>query len=485
MRKAFKKLLATLLALAMVCALAAPVWADDGTFGTTRGSITIDNAANGETYNLYRIFKLNSFDGVLGHYSYTVEANWKPFFEGSAAGADYITLDTNGHPTWKTGKNNPADHAEFAKKALAWATERSITAIRTQTATSDTVLFSDLDIGYYLVDTSLGSLCGLTTTDANVTITEKNPKPTLSFHIGDKTGTATEIHSATNKIIPYHAVITMNKGTDNLKFEVRFPKGLTYKQDLTSTDATPTTHYTATFDESTSKLTITFPKSFLDTISVEQTVNFDFSASVNAYNPAIAETCIIDGAGNIVTGQLFYGNASSSTQQKLTTYVHQFDLIKYDGDNKKLLDGAEFEVYETAMGGSPIKFGTLGVDEWYVAAPGEGSTTTTVSSLKQAVSFYGLGGDAYYLEEVKAPDGYNKAEGRIRVNLTTDSIKSSMPDDADTYEASYGGIAVENKSGIILPSTGGIGTTIFYVVGGLLMVGAAVLLVTKKRMENN
>ena len=158
MKKTFKKLFAALLAAALVLAMAVPAFAETN---ATKGSITIDGTVSGETYTIYRMFKLDSYNGDA--YSYTVEDNWKTFFS-TGAGSSYIDLDSNGHPTWKAEKSQDSDKAEFAKLALKWATENKVSAAaESQTSTGSDVIFPNLDLGYYLVDSSLGALCGLNT----------------------------------------------------------------------------------------------------------------------------------------------------------------------------------------------------------------------------------------------------------------------------------------------------------------------------------
>lgn len=91
----------------------------------------------------------------------------------------------------------------------------------------------------------------------------------------------------------------------------------------------------------------------------------------------------------------------------------------------------------------------------------------------------GLDSGTYYLKEMEAPLGYNKLDTVVTVVINESgklNVTTEKPDGADQ-------IQVENKSGAELPTTGGIGTTIFYVVGSILLVGAGILLVTKKRMS--
>ena len=107
--------------------------------------------------------------------------------------------------------------------------------------------------------------------------------------------------------------------------------------------------------------------------------------------------------------------------------------------------------------------------------------TTTITVKNGKVNIYGLAGKTYTLTETKAPDGYNKLVTPETVNLTEGS-KAHATFDANVYKD--GGVVVKNNAGTVLPSTGGMGTTLFYVIGGGLMVAAVVLLVTKKRMEH-
>ncbi|MFR6698640.1 MAG: hypothetical protein ACLUSW_05820 [Faecalibacterium sp.] len=112
MKKTFKKLFAALLAAALVLAMAVPAFAVTNT--GTNGSITIDNAVDGETYTIYRMFKLDSYNGDA--YSYTVEPAWETFFS-TGAGKDYITL-TNGHSTWNADKATTV--SRFDKADWSW-----------------------------------------------------------------------------------------------------------------------------------------------------------------------------------------------------------------------------------------------------------------------------------------------------------------------------------------------------------------------------
>ena len=104
------------------------------------------------------------------------------------------------------------------------------------------------------------------------------------------------------------------------------------------------------------------------------------------------------------------------------------------------------------------------------------------------IAVEGLDADTYYLEETKAPGGYNKLAGPVKVEIfhTVTDEGAHMTNTLKQGETGtkVARVEIENKSGTELPSTGGIGTTIFYVLGSILVIGAVVLLIAKKRMSH-
>ena len=106
-----------------------------------------------------------------------------------------------------------------------------------------------------------------------------------------------------------------------------------------------------------------------------------------------------------------------------------------------------------------------------------------VTNAASKITIKGLKKGTYWLQETEAPQGYNGLTARVEVDLTGGNNVAKM--DNTTYvPVNNAGIHIVNNTGATLPSTGGMGTTLFYVIGGGLMVAAVVLLVTKKRMEN-
>lgn len=192
-----KKLVSLLLTLVMVLSMSITAFAANNSNTNTKGKITINNAVKDETYSIYKIMDLESYSAAkddpenldTGAYSYKVNSAWSDFFATDAKGAGYVDIDENGYVSWKTGK----DAAEFAKEALKYAKEKTSTpvgATESKKAESTTVTFENLELGYYLLDTSLGSLCSLDTTNPEVTMKEKNAAPTVDKKVKEdsKTG---------------------------------------------------------------------------------------------------------------------------------------------------------------------------------------------------------------------------------------------------------------------------------------------------------
>ena len=470
MKKTFKKLFVALLAAALVLAMAVPAFAETN---ATKGSITISKTVKDETYTIYRMFKLDSYNAESNTYSYTVESDWEGFFK-TGAGGNYITLDGQNHPTWTAAdENDSTTVAAFAKAALAWAADKKISGTK-ETATGDTVTFSNLDLGYYLVDSSLGALCGLNTTNPDATIKEKNEKPEIKKEVQTSTGDWGDKNNAKiGDTVEYKVEITVADGAQTYTVTDTMSTGLTFNSGslkVTANDVV-TTDYTLT--PTTNGFTLVLPETYVSTLTKGTTI-------IVTYNATLNKDAVIDGDGNTNEVKLGYGNHQNTVPSKVTTKSYQFDLVKVDGATKKLLNGAEFKLYDAENGGSVIK--VVPVAGGYRVANGDETGAVDTIKVNGKVHISGLDKTTYWLEETKAPDGYNMLTERKPVSLTNGSNNTTLT--SSTWSEADHGVAVENNAGTVLPSTGGMGTTLFYVIGGGLMVAAVVLLVTKKRMEH-
>lgn len=482
MKKTFKKLFAALLAAALVLAMAVPAFAETN---ATKGSITIDGTVSGETYTIYRMFKLDSYNAESNTYSYTVESAWENFFK-TGAGRNYITLDGQNHPTWTAAdENDSTTVAAFAKAALDWAKVKGITGTA-ETATGDTVNFSGLDLGYYLVDSSLGALCGLNTTNPNATIKEKNEKPEIKKEVQTSTGDWGDKNNAKiGDTVEYKVEITVADGAQTYTVTDTMSTGLTFNSGSLKVAANGTTaaasDYTLTPTEN--GFTLELHESYVSNLTKGTIIMVTYNATLN-------KNAVIDGDGNTNEVKLGYGNHQNTVPSKVTTKSYQFDLVKVDGTANEggthtLLNGAEFKLYETKTSDTALRFVKNADGSYRVALNtenGENVTDTIVVNGKVHIS--GLDKVNYWLDETRAPDGYNKLTERQEVKLSEGSQNATLETGATTWAEGNGGVVVENNAGTVLPGTGGMGTTLFYVIGGGLMVAAVVLLVTKKRMEH-
>ena len=436
----------------------------------TNGSITIDNAVSGETYTIYRMFTLDSYDAASKTYSYTVESAWENFFK-TGVGKDYITL-TNGHPTWTEG----ADAAAFAKAALAWAKTNNIGHTDQTSATSTNVTFSNLKLGYYLVDSSLGALCSLNTTNPNAKIEEKNGQPTIDKKVKNGDTWDTTNDAKIGDTVEFKVEVKVEAGAKNYVVTDTMDAGLSFSSGSIQVDGVALNDTIATLTlkqkEGDPTFTLTFADSYVAD-KIGETIVVTYAATLNA-NAVVA--------GNKNSATLHYSN-QHTVNKETTTYTHEFDLLKVDGADHKLLDGAEFKLYDAKDSVTPIKVVPV-AGGYRVANGNEAGATETIAVTGGKVHISGLDKTTYWLEETKAPDGYNKLTERKPVNLTSGSNNTTLEAAATTWSEADHGVAVENNAGTVLPSTGGMGTTLFYVIGGGLMVAAVVLLVTKKRMEH-
>ena len=278
MKKTFKKLMAALLAVALLCAMAVPAFAAEDASGTSssNGSITINNARANAVYKAYKMFDVISSKTENGEttYVYKVDSAWETFFK-TGAGKDYITVDAHGQPNWNTNKNstNKSDDLEsFAEAALSYASTSNISVTGTgRTSGTDgsevVVTINNLPLGYYVIDTSVGALCSLGTVgDNNATIEEKNAIPTINKTIDtDKTTNDAAIGDTVNYTVTIHA----KKGATNYELVDTMTKGLTFKQNSLTVKvngvAIDSSNYDLTVDSAASDGSVTFHVKFKQT----------------------------------------------------------------------------------------------------------------------------------------------------------------------------------------------------------------------------
>lgn len=487
--KHMKKLASLLLALVMVFAVGTTAFAaQEGEL--TGGSITIDNAVSGQTYSIYQILYLESYStdangNATGAYAYKANSAWADWLKTQTS---YVSIDAQGYVTWVAATDD-ATVAAFAKAAQAEATKQgsTITADSTTTASSTTVTFSDLKLGYYLVDSTLGTLCSLDTTNPSVTIQEKNVAPGNEKKVEeDSTGNYGEKNDADiGQTVKFQSTITAQAGAENYVFHDKMSAGLTYTGvtsvtlNGTAVDNTDEKAYTVKTSELGDDCTfhVVFTQAFCDTLKANDKIVISYTATVN-------KDAVVGGNGNKNESWLKYGenNDLTTTPSETTTYTWDVDVFKYtkNGETEKPLAGAKFTLSKKADGTDPIALVNEGNNVYRVATKDDTNTVTEITTDSTGkFTIKGLDSDTYYLTETAAPAGYNKLADPITIVIGENGVVNGTTDAPQGVEE----VKVLNQSGSELPSTGGMGTTIFYVVGSILLIGAAILLITKKRMD--
>lgn len=466
--KHVRTILTLFVALAMALALSLPAFAASGTYDNS-GSITIDNAVPGQTYNIYQVLVLESYDTDKEAYAYKANLDWENWLETQT---NYVSIDEQGYVTWV----EDADVVAFAKAALAYAKDNKIEATQTQPATSATVTFSSLSLGYYLVDSSLGTLCSLDTTSPSVIMKEKNEPPTVEKKVQeDSTDNWGDENTAQiGDTVNFKTTITIKPGAQNYVLHDEMSEGLTLNPNsitLTLND-TPLNqeHYavlTSNLDDDCD-FHITFTQAYLDTITEETVVVVTYSAILN-------ENAVISNDANTNKTKLDYGENNETTWDETKTYTFLFDIVK-TGEDNIILDGAKFKLYDSETGGNEIPVVKISDGVYRLAKAGE--TGVEMETFNGQIEVRGLDANTtYWLQETEAPDGYNKLPDRVEVKIEGNNLNATV----ENGTWMDGGVHVVNKTGSLLPSTGGMGTTLFYIGGGALVVLAIVLLVIKKR----
>lgn len=521
--KLIKKIAAIMFAFMMVFSLSTNAKAVETT-GT--GKITVNDAINGQTYTVYRILKLDkdSYEPNVeesgkdtGIYSYKPNGNWVNFLKDKTAkgGFDYIEIDENDYARWK-GDDNDSRRAEFAKRALAWAKEHAndtdtstkIGAVNSLPANGNTVEFTGLDLGYYLVDSSVGALCSLTTTNETAVVNEKNNVPTINKYVHKANG---EILSPNvmkknytafyGETITFNVVINNFKGADNLIIKDNF--GDKIKLVTTSDGNFVPTITLCKFNNdqledvinlrNNTDFTITkndtdFTIKFLEAGNKKLQEHLDFDLFIT-YNAVVNSGVGIEDIVN--TAILTYGD-NNTTQDKAYVGSLNIPVLKYTkhGGTVKNLADAQFGLYKEQNCENVLKFTKDNTTNSYNYDTNGDVTTTLTSDENGKIQIKGLAEGTYYLKEIKAPKGYNLLKNPIEVTIvpvvdtTTNKItaeKITVKKDGTTKEVTK--VEVENNTGSLLPSTGGMGTTLIYLIGGALVLGSGIVLANKKRAK--
>ena len=442
-----KKIFAIMLALVLVLAMGIPAMA--ATITINNNVATGAGSVGNETFTAYKIFDASlSTDG--SKVAYTVESGsyWYNALK------DYNGLsftEVTGQGKYNVAMTESFDEDDFIEEIinnLSDAPKQDLTGYGAHTLSGGN--------GYYYITSTLGSGVIFDTITTKV-ITEKNDYPSVTKKIVVGANKVDATTADRGQTITFEIAVTIPTTAnqeivvhDTLETTMTYVAGQTLASGVTKRAATcnPACSYEFVID----KTTVEANKGNTFTFTYTATLNGDAATATDHKN----------------TAYITYSTFKSVVDEvKVTTY--ELDVFKYTEDsegNKIGLAGAKFALKNSD--GNYYK-NDNGVVTWVTNKDNASVLTTAADSY--TVNFAGLANGTYTLVETDAPSGYNPAS-----DMTVTINGANLTGDAQ--------IEVLNNTGSKLPSTGGIGTTIFYVVGGLLMAAAIVLLVTKKKVSS-
>lgn len=485
--KLIKKIAAIMFAFMMVFSLSTNVKADSGNYGDNDGKITISNAVVGQTYTIYRMLKLESFDG--NNYSYTLEDGWDNFITGD--GKDYLEKNNDGYITFKSAKDNDADKRLFAKEAYAYAKTATLNedAKKSVEAISTSVTFDKLPLGYYVVGSTVGSLCELKTTNKEVMITDKNDTPTVEKKIvkynEDHSENLVDSNSANiGEEVVFKTTIDIKPGAKNYVLHDKMDSHLNYNSILQVHDNNDknltVSDYVVKTTTGLTHADCTFEFSFTDAFYANNRDDIDTKKlnKIYVYYQATVKDDAVVKQEMINNTYLTYGeNNTKSNEDETITKTFEIPVFKYTGADTPL-EGAKF-ILSTDENctdeNQTLKF-TKNAEGKYRYNSINGKTEL-VSLTGGMIHIEGIKAGTYYLKETEAPKGYNLLKTIQKIEILEDgSIKLNGAENT-------GNVRVQNNKGSLLPSTGGAGTTLIYLIGGALVLGSGIVLANKKRAK--
>lgn len=506
--KLMKRILAIVCTFVMIISMATGVNAVDNTATTATsetGKITINNCLVGEKYKAYKILTLDSYNETAKAYSYKkTNDQWKGFINERS---DFFETNKNGYVTFKGTDDADTDTAarKIAIYAMDYAKNHTIGATKTVVADSTSVVFDKLDLGYYVIESTSGTACAIVTTNPSVTIDDKHDNPHVNkvIETGGKKFDGNKKNSVNlGETVTYKTTIYVKPGAKNYVLHDKMNSHLQFTCVAEVSGNDNRTFYANMKDGSSDYIVtpdvvngtegptdgctfhVEFTQKFYDTYQ-EAIDRGELTEIYVTYVADVKKDAPINKPMENTTW-LTYGENNTKTKESETkTYTYGIPVFKYTGNNVGLA-GAKFilSTKSDTTENYALKFDPNVPFYRYTTDQKTGNGTTTLVSpdneqLTGHFTIEGLQAGVYYLKEIEAPKGYNKIYQSIKIEILPDgNIK------VDDHE-NTGDVKVLNNTGSVLPSTGGMGTTLIYVVGSILVLASGIVLFSKRKEGTN
>ena len=501
--KLAKRFLTVGVALALTLGLNIPAFA---------ATITVDNAVDGETYTAYKLFdvthgagadgELNTADDTYAYY--TSDKTLKNALEGANAGLTFKKAEGTGN-WYVSGDVDAATLAEYINTHWDDTFKALLTKAGAGTASNKRASIDTGDeTGYFFVDSSLGSLCILKTADANVTVEEKNSLPSITKTVKeDSTGAYLETATIDGEVDTIYYKLTVNTGTgyaglgngvdSDYTITDELPEGIAYNENTVDISGwTLNNDYTVSYDADNHTLTIILKASKLTTLGKNVDIEITYNADAK------------DVDGNLTVGTEHENTVTLAYKSQTMTdkaVVKTYDLgttadgtptiTKVDGsENPVKLQGVKFVLSKTVPAeseGEPTTktvYATFDQNNYLIRwVDSQDDAIELVTDSNGNIKAYGLDADTYILTETETLPGYNLLNDTITVVI--DESGNETYKLTSTNDALKDKITVVNEAGSQLPTTGGMGTTVLYIAGAVLVLGAGITLVVRRRMNSD
>ncbi len=507
--KSIKRIIALLLTAVMTMTMSVTAFAADSGCSLTV-NVNKGQDLKGQTINLYKLFDVTtSQSGETKNYAYTV--NTATGYKNALVEVlgSKITANSKDEDIAKAvndlGTNDSTDVQKFANDF----TEKALTSNLAVTATSGKITeenktsyeFTDLDAGYYLVYVTGGKEIQ----SSLVTVDESTKTVNLKTEAPSITKTANKPSVNIGDVVTYtvKGSVPDTTGYDKYVYTIHdeLSKGLDFVNDANGAalEASATTvkvkvAFTAAgvTDKGTAPTTAT-----LDTNNKRKmSLNLSEWVRANQANKGKEFTVTyyakVNKAADVSTknnATLEYGNnpgeTTTTTPSEAKTPTYPLDIKKFAKTDNKMLAGAKFKLYKDSVADENV-IKVTGSEGNYVVDPNSKNTVfesvASITGQNYNLHVNGLAAGTYYLVETEAPAGYNKLTASIKVVITKDGDDWTISQDDNPETDKI--IDVENSTGSILPSTGGMGTIAFTVVAALLVLGVAVSFIRDRKKEN-